>query len=306
MDIKMKLAVVGSMNMDMTVTAERIPNKGETLFGNSIRYIPGGKGANQAVAMARLGAEVEMFGCVGDDDNGRRLVRNLEKEGIKTGNISVLKDTPTGIAVITVGENDNTIIVVPGANGKVDRDYAEGIKEKLEAYDMVIMQHEIPLDTVHYIVDFCSEKGIPVVLNPAPAAAVPMEIIEKVTYLTPNEHEAALIFGDRVSTEKLLQKYPNKLVITQGSKGVSAALPSGEIVKIPARPAKVVDTTGAGDTLNGAFCVKAAEGAGLKDALVYANTAAGLSTEKFGAQGGMPYAKEVENELGISFKCRAQ
>lgn len=302
----MKLAVVGSMNMDMTVTAERIPNKGETLFGNSIRYIPGGKGANQAVAMARLGAEVEMFGCVGDDDNGRRLVRNLEKEGIKTGNISVLKDTPTGIAVITVGENDNTIIVVPGANGKVDRDYAEGIKEKLEAYDMVIMQHEIPLDTVHYIVDFCSEKGIPVVLNPAPAAAVPMEIIEKITYLTPNEHEAALIFGDRVSTEKLLQKYPNKLVITQGSKGVSAALPSGEIVKIPARPAKVVDTTGAGDTLNGAFCVKAAEGAGLKDALVYANTAAGLSTEKFGAQGGMPYAKEVEKELGISFKCRAQ
>lgn len=299
MDIKMKLAVVGSMNMDMTVTAERIPNKGETLFGNSIRHIPGGKGANQAVAMARLGAEVEMFGCVGDDDNGRRLVRNLEKEGIKTGNIGVLKDTPTGIAVITVGENDNTIIVVPGANGKVDRDYAEGIKEKLEAYDMVVMQHEIPLDTIHYIVDFCSEKGIPVVLNPAPAAAVPMEIIEKVTYLTPNEHEAALIFGDRVSTEKLLQKYPNKLVITQGSKGVSAALPSGEIVKIPARPAKVVDTTGAGDTLNGAFCVKAAEGAGLKDALVYANTAAGLSTEKFGAQGGMPYAKEVEKELGI-------
>ncbi len=126
-----------------------------------------------------------------------------------------------------------------------------------------------------------------------------MEIIEKVTYLTPNEHEAALIFGDGASTEELLKKYPDKLVITQGSKGVSAALPSGEIVNIPARPAKVVDTTGAGDTLNGAFCVKAAEGAGLKEALVYANTAAGLSTEKFGAQGGMPYAKEVEKELGI-------
>ncbi|MDE5932771.1 MAG: ribokinase [Lachnospiraceae bacterium] len=295
----MKLAVVGSMNMDMTVTAERIPNKGETLLGDSISYIPGGKGANQAVAMARLGAEVEMFGCVGDDDNGYRLVRNLEKEGIKTGNISVLKDTPTGIAMITVGENDNTIIVVPGANGKVDRDYAERIKEKLEAYDMVIMQHEIPLDTVHYIVNFCSDKGIPVVLNPAPAAAVPMEIIEKVTYLTPNEHEATLIFGDEISMEKLLKTYPEKLVITQGSKGVSAALSSGEIVSIPARPAKVVDTTGAGDTLNGAFCVKAAEGAGLEDALVYANTAASLSTEKFGAQGGMPYAKEVERELGI-------
>ncbi|MDE7342124.1 MAG: ribokinase [Lachnospiraceae bacterium] len=295
----MKLAVVGSMNMDMTVTAERIPNKGETLLGKSIHYIPGGKGANQAVAMARLGAEVEMFGCVGDDENGRRLVRNLEQEGIKTGNISILKDTPTGIAMITVGENDNTIIVVPGANGKVDRDYVEGIKEKLESYDMVIMQQEIPLDTIHYIVNFCSEKGIPVVLNPAPAAVVPMEIIEKVTYLTPNEHEAALIFGDGASMEELLKKYPDKLVITRGSKGVSAALPSGEIVNIPARPAKVVDTTGAGDTLNGAFCVKAAEGAGLKEALVYANIAASLSTEKFGAQGGMPYAEEVEKELGI-------
>ncbi len=299
MVIKMKLAVVGSMNMDMTVTAERIPNKGETLLGKSIHYIPGGKGANQAVAMARLGAEVEMFGCVGDDENGRRLVRNLEQEGIKTGNISILKDTPTGIAMITVGENDNTIIVVPGANGKVDRDYVEGIKEKLESYDMVIMQQEIPLDTIHYIVNFCSEKGIPVVLNPAPAAVVPMEIIEKVTYLTPNEHEAALIFGDGASMEELLKKYPDKLVITRGSKGVSAALPSGEIVNIPARPAKVVDTTGAGDTLNGAFCVKAAEGAGLKEALVYANIAASLSTEKFGAQGGMPYAEEVEKELGI-------
>lgn len=283
--------------MDMTVTAERIPNKGETLLGDSISYIPGGKGANQAVAMARLGAEVEMFGCVGDDENGRKLLKNLEAEGIRTEHIKVLEDTPTGIALITVGENDNTIIVVPGANGKVDRTYAEGIRDELEAYDMVVMQHEIPLDTVHYIVDFCFGKGIPVVLNPAPAAAVPVEVIEKVTFLTPNEHEASLIFGSGISTEELLQRYPGKLVVTQGSQGVSAALQSGEIVSVPARPAKVVDTTGAGDTLNGAFCVKAAEGAGLKEALTFANTAASLSTEKFGAQGGMPYAGEVEKEL---------
>lgn len=294
----MKLAVVGSINTDMTVTAERIPLKGETLMGDSISYIPGGKGANQAVAMAKLGAEVEMFGCIGDDSNGQKMIENMKNVGIKTEHIKVLEGVPTGIAMITVGENDNTIIVVPGANGKVDKDYVDGIKDVLQTYDMVVLQHEIPLDTVHYIVEFCAEKNIPVVLNPAPAAKVPMEIIEKVTYLTPNEHEAVLIFGDEMTTEELLKKYPEKLLITQGSRGVSTCLKSGEILTVPARPAKVVDTTGAGDTLNGAFSVQIAGGANIKDALTFANTAASLSTEKFGAQSGMPTVGEVEKELG--------
>lgn len=294
----MKLAVVGSINTDMTVTAERIPLKGETLMGDSISYIPGGKGANQAVAMAKLGAEVEMFGCVGNDSNGQKMLDNMKNVGIKTDHIKVLEDVPTGIAMITVAENDNTIVVVPGANGKVDKAYVDSIKDALQTYDMVVLQHEIPLDTVHYIVEFCAEKNIPVVLNPAPAAKVPMEIIEKVTYLTPNEHEAVLIFGDELTTEELLKKYPEKLLITQGSKGVSTCLKSGEILTVPPRPAKVVDTTGAGDTLNGAFCVKTAGGADIKTALTFANTAASLSIEKFGAQSGMPTVQEVERELG--------
>ena len=154
----MKLAVVGSINMDMTVTAERIPLKGETLLGDSIHYIPGGKGANQAVAMARLGAEVEMFGCVGDDSNGEKLLENLRKEGVGTRHIKVLKEVPTGIALITVGENDNTIIVVPGANGQVDQIYADSIKEELKAFDMVVLQQEIPLETVHDLICFCAEN----------------------------------------------------------------------------------------------------------------------------------------------------
>lgn len=294
----MKLAVVGSINMDMTVTAERIPLKGETLLGDSISYIPGGKGANQAVAMAKLGAEVEMFGCVGDDANGQKMLDNLNKVGVKTGHIQILENVPTGIAMITVGDNDNTIIVVPGANGKVDEAYVDSIKDVLETYDMVVLQHEIPLETVHYIVEFCDEKKIPVVLNPAPAAAVPMDIIEKVTYVTPNEHEAVLIFGKELSTEELLKKYPEKLVITQGSRGVSTCLKDGGVLTVPARPAKVADTTGAGDTLNGAFSVQIAGGADMKSALTFANTAASLSTEKFGAQSGMPTAEEVEKELG--------
>lgn len=293
----MRLAVVGSINMDMTVTAERIPLKGETLRGGSLSHIPGGKGANQAVAMAKLGAEVEMFGCVGNDENGRILLERLQEVGVQTDHIAVLSDVPTGIAMITVGDNDNTIIVVPGANGKVDKAYVDGIKEELKKFDMVVLQHEIPLETVHYVVEFCDENKIPVVLNPAPAAEVPMDIIEKVTYVTPNEHEAVLIFGNDDSTEELLRKYPEKLVITQGSRGVSTCLKNNEILNIPVRPAKVVDTTGAGDTLNGAFAVQIAAGADIKSALIYANTAASLSTEKFGAQSGMPSAEDVEKEL---------
>ena len=294
----MKLAVVGSINTDMTVTAERIPLKGETLMGDSISYIPGGKGANQAVAMAKLGAEVEMFGCVGNDSNGQNMLDNMKNVGVKTDHIKILEDVPTGIAMITVAENDNTIVVVPGANGKVDKAYIDSVKDVLETYDMVVLQHEIPLDTVHYVVEFCAEKNIPVVLNPAPAAKVPMEIIEKVTYLTPNEHEAELIFGDELTTEELLKKYPEKLLITQGSKGVSTCLKSGDVLTVPPRPANVVDTTGAGDTLNGAFCVRVSGGADIKTALTFANTAASLSIEKFGAQSGMPTVEEVERELG--------
>lgn len=285
--------------MDMTVTAERIPGKGETLRGDSLSLIPGGKGANQAVAMAKLGAEVEMFGCVGNDSNGSMLLENLRQAGVKTEHIKISKGTATGIAVITVAENDNTIVVVPGANQEVDRAYIEEIKPLLETYDMIVLQHEIPLDTVHAVIAFCAAKNIQVVLNPAPAAEVPIDIIEKVTYLTPNEHEARLIFGEGPSTEELLRRYPEKLIITQGSKGVCACLKSGEILKVAARPAKVADTTGAGDTLNGAFCVRRAAGDDLKQALIYANTAAGLSTETFGAQAGMPTAAEVAKEMGL-------
>lgn len=292
-----KLAVVGSINIDQTVTAERIPLKGETLPGGDLRYIPGGKGANQAVAMAKLGAQVEMFGCVGDDENGRKMVANLSANGVETGHIKVAAGVPTGIAIITVGENDNTIIVVEGANGLVDRAYIDSVKDILLGYDMVALQHEIPLDTVHYVVDLCAEHGIPVLLNPAPAAGVPMDIIEKVTYLTPNEHEAVLIFGKERSTEELLKAYPEKLIITQGSRGVSVGLAGGQVLNVPARKAEVVDTTGAGDTLNGAFCVKVVQGCGIVEALEYANAASSLSIGKFGAQSGMPTAEELAKLL---------
>jgi ribokinase len=293
----MKLVVIGSINMDMTITTDRIPGKGETIKGNDISYIPGGKGANQAVAAARLGANVAMFGCVGNDDTGRTLLNNLKMEGIQTGSIRVVDGVSTGIAIITVAENDNCILVIAGANSMVNIAYVDSIVNELLACDMVLLQHEIPQETVEYVIELCHRKGIMVVLNPAPARPVRREILEQIDFLTPNEHEAAIIFGSKISTEELLRKYPQKLVITQGYRGVSVCKESGEVLLIPARKANVVDTTGAGDTLNGAFTVAIAEGKGIENALQFANVAASLSTEKFGAQGGMPSYEEVMKEL---------
>ena len=217
--------------------------------------------------------------------------------GVKTGNIRTVEGVPTGIALITVGENDNTIIVVAGANDCVDKDYVDSIKDELLKSEVVVLQHEIPQETNEYVIRLCHENGVKVVLNPGPARPVKQEIVELVTYLTPNEHEAKIIFGDEIGTEELLKQYPEKLLITQGSKGVSMCLAGGEVLLVPARKAAVVDTTGAGDTLNGAFTVQIAKGESVKDALRFGNVAASLSTEKFGAQGGMPTFEEVTAEL---------
>lgn len=224
-----KIGVVGSINMDMTVKAERIPLKGETLKGEDLKYIPGGKGANQAVAMAKLGAQVEMFGCVGDDAAGSSLVKNLQETGVETKCIKTIPGVPTGLAMITVGDNDNTIIVVAGTNDHVDIDYVNEVKDALLECEIVLLQHEIPQETIEYVVDLCAQNGVKVVLNPGPARPVKQGVLEKVTYLTPNEHEAVILFGTDLTFEEMMKKYPEKLVITQGSRGVSTCLKNGEV-----------------------------------------------------------------------------
>lgn len=289
----MKIAVVGSINMDMCFSTERMPKKGETLLGSDLHYNFGGKGANQAVAMAKLGADVWMFGCVGDDANGKAVLDNLQKQGVHTEYIQTLRDIPTGLAIITIAEKDNMIVVVPGANAHVDCSYIKPIASKLETFDIVVLQHEIPLDTVQYVVEYCAERNIKVMLNPAPAAQVSEELVKKVSYLTPNEHETKIIFGEEADIDALLLHYPEKLIITRGSKGVRAATKEGKIFNVPACRVKVMDTTGAGDTFQGAFCARIAEGDTLEDAIRFANTAAGISTERMGAQSGMPTEREV-------------
>jgi len=189
----MKIAVVGSINMDQVVLANKIPQKGETLMGNELMYVPGGKAANQAVAMARLGGIVKMYGLVGNDENGRKLLANLQKENVDVSNVKQ-GEKNTGLAIITVADNDNSIIVIPGANNEVDVAYIESVKTDLLENDIVVLQHEIPLETIEYIVDLFALHHKLIVLNPAPAKKIKPEILAKVTYLTPNEHELKTLF----------------------------------------------------------------------------------------------------------------
>ena len=287
----MKIAVIGSINIDFTVTADRIPSKGETVPGKGTEIFFGGKGANQAVAMALLGADVEMYGAVGRDENGVKAMENLKSFGVDTSFIK-RSEKETGLAVITLGEKDNTIVVIKGAGGDVDISYAESISKRLKDCQMAVLQHEIPMETVEYIVNFCEKAGIPTLLNPAPAMPLPMSVIEKVTYLTPNEHELGIIFPN-MTMEETLKKYPRKVIVTLGAKG--AAYCDGEkIVSVPSRKASVTDTTGAGDTFCGAFAVKRAEGQDIYSCVSFANLCASLSTEKKGAQKGMPTLAQAE------------
>lgn len=294
-----KIAVIGSLNMDITVYANRIPEKGETVIGNNLQSTPGGKGANQAVAIAKLGGTVEMFGCVGNDCAGISLIDNLNVEGVRTEYIQRMQNIPTGTAIVTVGEANNTIVVVPGANNCVTSAYFDSIVHQVAAYDIIMLQHEIPAAAVDYIINWCHENEKLVILNPAPGRIVSAEILEKVTFLTPNELEAKFLFGAELRVEQLLVRYPNKLIITQGSKGVSIGKPSGAIHTIPAREAEVVDTTGAGDAFNGAFAYQIALGNEICEAARFANTAASIAIGKCGAQGGLPTLNDIESAQSL-------
>ena len=291
-----KIAVVGSVNMDLTVKAQRHPGKGETVSGWDLQYIPGGKGANQAVAAARLGGDVTMFGCVGDDIFGEQLLENLEKNGVKTQYMLRIPQMSSGIALITVADKDNTIVVVPGANHSVTIEYLRKMEEKILQADIILLQNEIPLESVEYTVYLAEKAGKTLIYNPAPAVPVSRDIIDKVTFLTPNEHEACILFPDEDNLDALLEKQKGRLIVTLGEKG-AAALYDGRIIRIPARLSVVADTTGAGDTFNGAFAYALANEYPVDRALRFANIAAGISAEHAGAQNGMPDYDTVVTEL---------
>lgn len=289
------ICVIGSSSMDLVVTSQKRPKAGETVLGDSFKTVPGGKGANQAVAAARLGAEVHMIGCVGDDHYGKAILANLKANDVLTDYVELVTDTESGTAHIVLADGDNSIIVVKGANDHVTPEYVERALPAIERADIVMIQQEIPEDTVDYVSRLCKTIGTPLLLNPAPARPLSKATIENAAYITPNEHEASVLFQG-LSREEALQRFPEKLFITEGKNGVRFHNGTEERL-IPSFPVKAVDTTGAGDTFNAGLAVALSEGGDIESALRFANRAASLSVLKFGAQGGMPKRAEVERAL---------
>lgn len=280
--------------MDIVVQTDNFPIQGETVLGQLFTTVPGGKGANQAVAAARLGSNVQMVASVGNDSFGKELVENLAFNAVNTSGVILSEGTATGIANILLSDGDNRIIVVPGANHALTQEHIEKMNETIRQSKFVMMQLEIPIPTIEYALKKCSQMNIPVLLNPAPAGGFKKEFMDYIAYLTPNETECEVIFG--IDMEAVLEKYPNKLIVTLGSEG--ARYFDGEKhVIVEGFKTDVVDTTGAGDTFNGALAHALAQGLDLESAVQYANAAASLSVEKFGAQGGMPAHDDVKKRL---------
>ncbi|MED0674121.1 ribokinase [Aneurinibacillus thermoaerophilus] len=292
-----KIVVIGSINMDLVTETPRVPALGETVLGSKFSTLPGGKGANQAVACARLGADVYMIGCVGEDSFGTMLIDNLKKEGVRVDGVEPVTQTATGIASIVVENGDNSIIVVPGANHALTPNKVRRVEAMIREADVVLLQLEIPLDTVVEAVRIARKADVPVIVNPAPAAELPQEVLKDITVLTPNEYELAILLGKKPGEHGdfrgLMASYHGKLVMTKGSDGAYYSDGNGNIRHQPGFQVEVVDTTGAGDTFNAALAVMIGQGCSIAEAVHYAVAASALSVTKFGAQGGMPSHEQV-------------
>ncbi|WP_426687717.1 ribokinase [Rhodanobacter ginsengiterrae] len=292
-----RIVVVGSINMDLVTQAARFVGPGETIMGERFLTVPGGKGANQAVAAARLGAEVTLVGATGDDAFGQQLRAGLAAEGIDLGHVAQLDDVASGTASITVAGGENQIIVVPAANAHVTPAHVENARALVERADVVLVQMEIPLETVEATLRLGHRLGVPVILNPAPAQKLPTEWLRLARYVTPNQHELAILLGADADEDfrSLMRRAPCPVVLTRGGDGAWYR-EDGDPVHQSGFAVEVVDSTGAGDTFNAALAVFLREG--LAVAVRKACAAAALSVTKLGAQGGMPSLAEVEAWLG--------
>jgi ribokinase len=298
-----KILVVGSSNTDMVIKTQNFPAPGETILGGRFLMNAGGKGANQAVAAARLGGLVTFIGKIGNDIFGKQAIQQLEDEGINIDYVSVDPENPSGVAMINVDQKgENSIVVAPGANGTLSPgDFDKGLTELNES-EYVLMQLETPIPTIEYIAMKAFQKQKKVVLNPAPAAKLSDELLQNLYLITPNETEAELLTGVKVTDESsaikaatvLHNKGVEIVIITMGSAG-AFLLENGtsEIIKAPKVDA--VDTTAAGDTFNGALVVALSEGKSIRESIDFANKAASISVTRIGAQSSVPYRKEILN-----------
>jgi len=297
-----KITVIGSLNMDLVVRTKRAPLAGETLAGSDLQFIPGGKGANQAVAASRAGAETHMLGCVGTDAFGPALIDSLQRAGVGVGGVQTAGGTATGTAVIVLEEGgENRIIIIPGTNALVSPGFAERQWDAVARSDLVILQHEIPLESVHWLAGKAHRAGIRVVLNPAPIYPVPAEVLAAVDVLVANETEASTLSGLAVTGREsafeaaglLNSRGVKTVIITLGGAGAVLA-GGGQRLFQPAFPVEVVDTTAAGDTFVGGYAAQILEGKTPAEALLYAAAAAGLAVSRLGAQPSIPTRQEVE------------
>jgi ribokinase len=299
-----KVMVLGSINMDMVMTTDRLPKIGETLLGETIDYYVGGKGANQAVAAARFGASVALIGKVGDDTFGRKVYDHLKKEHIDMTAVSSEPNIFTGVASIFKLKTDNAIVVLPGANMLLE-DISTPLTIALTTKDILLTQLEIPLNTVRQGLIQAKEKGALTILNPAPYNERVPELLPFVDYITPNETEFEGLLGTAIQSSveleaKMLswaQEHQTQLIVTRGAEGISY-VKENQVITIPAEKVQVVDTTGAGDTFNGIFAAGLAKGLPLHEAISLAGKGATLSVTKLGAQTGMPTAAEVAAYIG--------
>lgn len=305
-----KITVVGSLNMDLIVRTPRIPSSGETIIGSGFHTAPGGKGANQAVAAARLGAQVSMVGRVGKDEFAATLLENLTLANVNTQFVIQDPEAPTGVALIEVDDSgENSIVVASGANMRVTSLDVDAAQEAIYAADLLLLQLEIPLKTVLQAAVLAKRKNVIVVLNPAPARKLTSELLNLVDILIPNETETALLTGLPVGSQSeiwvaassLLTSGVKTVILTLGENGALLSQ-EGKNDKFPAFQVNPVDTTAAGDAFVGGFAVALAEGKSVTEAIRWGNAAGALATTKLGAQPSLPMRQDVEIMLGGQVK----
>lgn len=295
-----KILVIGSLNMDMVINAPRKPDMGETIIGSGFMTSPGGKGANQAVAAARLGGNVSFLGCVGNDMFGMSLIKNLRDNNVHVDYIRVVENIPTGVAAITIIDGDNCIILDSGANAAIRPEHILEVEDVIRNVDIVILQLEIPLETVVMAVETAKRNGTKVLLNPAPACKLSDELLSKVDIFTPNESECGIITGIRINTAdsagkaaKYLQsKGIGQVAITLGGNGVVYNR-GDEIVHKGVPSVEVVDTTAAGDSFSGALAVALSNGESIDEAIDFANIVGTITVTRKGAQNSLPRIDEI-------------
>lgn len=304
--MKKQALVIGSLNVDLVMTVDSLPREGETIQGHSLTYIPGGKGANQACAAGKLGGAVKMLGCIGEDEFGAMQKSGLALAGVDVSALKISTGQKTGIASIYVDSHGkNNIVIIAGANGECDVTYLRENDQAFRECSCVILQMEIPWESICYAVDRAAELGKTVIFNPAPAERqLPEDFLKKIDYITPNETELMRLCnkaGENMEdyiagARELLAKGVKNVLVTLGDKGVLLVNDREEKI-YPARTVRAVDTTAAGDCFNGAFMAAKLEGRSDAEAIVFANTASSIAVTRKGAQTSIPTREEVEEAL---------